>query len=219
MSAQTAVERAAERWVVWMRRWPTVESLAQAPLPEVLVLWQGLGYPRRARDLHRGARLVAADGWPSDLTALPGVGRYVAAAIRCFAHEEPVLPIDVNVARVLERRFPGGVDTAGDPWRAGQALMEFGQRVCRAARPACASCPVAAGCPWPGPLAPVVGTRPPRRRQPPYAGSLRERRGRLLRQVLADGRVPAAGADAAAAAGLIADGLLAAEGSWLLPPA
>ncbi len=68
MSAQTTVIRAAEAWERWMARWPTVDSLAAATLTEVLALWQGLGYPRRARDLHRSARIVAESGWPDDLT-------------------------------------------------------------------------------------------------------------------------------------------------------
>ena len=118
MSAQTTVRRAADAWVRWMARWPTVDALASASLAQVLGEWQGLGYPRRARDLHRSARIVVTSGWPDDLTELPGIGTYVAAAIRCFALEEPVLPKDVNVTRVLGRRYPHGVDISGDPWRA-----------------------------------------------------------------------------------------------------
>ncbi len=65
MSTQTTVERAAAAWTRWMERWPTVEALAGATLVEVLAEWQGLGYPRRARDLHRSARIVVQDGWPA----------------------------------------------------------------------------------------------------------------------------------------------------------
>jgi A/G-specific adenine glycosylase len=214
MSAQTTVGRAAAAWEGWMARWPTVQSLASASLAEVLAQWQGLGYPRRARDLHRSARIVTAAGWPDDLTELPGVGVYIAAAIRCFAREEPVLPLDVNVRRVLERRFPGGVDITGDPWRAGQAMMEFGQRIC-AVRPRCQACPVRHGCGGPNAVA-----RRPRgeRRQAPFEGSLRQRRGRLLREVLATGGVAVADADAQAADGLAADGLVACQDGWLRPP-
>jgi A/G-specific adenine glycosylase len=213
MSTQTTVTRAAEAWERWMARWPTLQALAGASLTEVLAQWQGLGYPRRARDLHRSARIVAATGWPEDLTELPGIGAYVAAAIRCFALEEPVLPLDVNVRRVLERRFPGGLDTAGDPWRAGQAIMEFGQRIC-AARPRCAVCPVSAGC------AGVANTadRPATRRQKPFEGSLRQRRGRLLRQVIAEGTVALAHADQDAAVGLAQDGLVLISDGWLCAP-
>jgi A/G-specific adenine glycosylase len=203
MSIQTQVDRVAPAWESWIGRWPVVDALADASLGEVLAQWQGLGYPRRARDLHRSARIVVASGWPADLTDLPGVGAYVAAAIRCFAHEEPVLPVDVNVRRVLRRRFRGGVEIAGDPWRAGQALMEFGQRICTA-RPRCGECPVRDGC-----GGPAADPAPAPRRSPrPFAGSLRQRRGQLLRRVLADGAVTAGDADPEAAAGLIEDGLV-----------
>ena len=217
MSAQTTVGRAAEAWIRWMARWPTVQALAAAGLGEVLTEWQGLGYPRRARDLHRAARIVAASGWPQDLTELPGVGPYVAAAIRCFAREEPVLPRDVNVTRVLRRRFPDGVDTSGDPWRAGQALMEFGQRIC-SARPRCGQCPVQVGCAGPEP-ADTAGAPTRARRQPRYEGSLRQRRGRLLRRVLAEGALRVTDAERDVAAGLADDGLAVLDGDLLRAPA
>jgi A/G-specific adenine glycosylase len=213
MSAQTTVSRSARAWVGWMQRWPTVGSLAAASLADVLAQWQGLGYPRRARDLHRSARIVVNSGWPEDLTALPGIGAYVAAAIRCFALEQPILPLDVNVRRVLARRYPGGIDISGDPWRAGQAIMEFGQRVCSVA-PKCASCPVREGCA-------ASGQRtggPPARRQPPFEGSLRQRRGRLLRRVIAEGPEAVQDADREAAAGLAQDGLVVLADGWVGPP-
>ena len=216
MSAQTTVARAASAWERWMARWPEVDGLAAASLAAVLTEWQGLGYPRRARDLHRSAQIVAGGGWPADLTDLPGIGPYVAAAIRCFALEQPVVPVDVNVRRVLRRRFPSGVDTSGDPWRAGQALMEFGQRICRA-RPRCADCPVAAGCAGPA-VDPEPGRDGRPRRQARFEGSLRQRRGRLLREALATGGVRAAVSDREAAEGLVADGLLRRTDGWLRPP-
>jgi A/G-specific adenine glycosylase len=214
MSAQTTVNRSAEAWVRWMERWPTVQALAAASLADVLTQWQGLGYPRRARDLHRSARIVARSGWPEDLRTLPGVGPYVAAAVSCFAREEPVLPVDVNVRRVLRRRFDGGIDISGDPWRAGQALMEFGQRVCTA-RPRCGACPVREGCA--GPQAGDAGAGRGRL-QKPFEGSVRQRRGRLLRRVLEEGAVPVEACDAEVAAGLAGDGLAVLEGGWLRPP-
>ncbi len=212
MSAQTTVTRSANAWVRWMERWPTVEALAAASLADVLVQWQGLGYPRRARDLHRSARIVVESGWPDDLTELPGVGAYVAAAVRCFALEEPVLPLDVNVRRVLQRRFPGGVDISGEPWRAGQAIMEFGQRIC-SARPKCEACPVREGCSG----ASDSAGRPATRRQP-FHGSVRQRRGRLLAQVIAAGGVGVHDADPEAASGLAQDGLIVRADGWLRPP-
>jgi len=213
MSTQTSITRAADAWVQWMRRWPTVETLAGASLADVLAQWQGLGYPRRARDLHRSARAIVEFGWPEDLTELPGVGVYIASAVRCFANEEPVLPLDVNVRRVLHRRFPGGVDISGDPWRAGQAIMEFGQRVC-SRRPKCDVCPVRAGCA--GSSAPATGTVS--RRQAPFEGSVRQRRGQLLRQVIGHGSVAVADGDRDIAAGLAADGLAVLVGGRLLAP-
>ena len=215
MSAQTTVDRAAEAWVRWMERWPSVEALAAASLADVLRQWQGLGYPRRARDLHRSARIVASSGWPEDLRVLPGVGPYVAAAVACFAREEPVLPVDVNVRRVLRRRFDGHVEISGDPWRAGQALMEFGQRVCTA-RPRCDACPVREGCSRPAAATPADAGRA--RRQKPFEGSDRQRRGRLLRRVLEEGAVPVDAGDAHIAAGLADDGLVVLERGWLRPP-
>lgn len=203
MAVQTTVTRAAEAWLRWMERWPTVESLAAASLADVLRTWQGLGYPRRARDLHRAAQQVAASGWPHDLTELPGTGTYVAAAVRCFALEEPVLPLDVNVSRVIHRRFPGGIDITGDAWRTGQALMEFGQRIC-SARPRCEACPVSRGCAGRGSPAAVGRRRRPAR----FHGSVRQRRGQLLRRVLASGAVRLDEEDAEIAAGLAADGLI-----------
>jgi A/G-specific adenine glycosylase len=214
MSAQTTVERAAAAWPRWMERWPTVEALADATFVQVLAEWQGLGYPRRARDLHRSACIVVQDGWPAELTDLPGVGPYVAAAIRCFALEEPVLPKDVNVTRVLGRRYPHGVDISGDPWRAGQAIMEFGQRICRP-RPACASCPVRVGCGGPDETG-DASTR--RRRQPRYEGSVRQRRGQLLAAIVAGDEVEVAGADREVADGLAADGLAVLVGDRLRAP-
>lgn len=213
MSVQTTVGRSAAAWTRWMERWPTVEALAAATLAEVLAEWQGLGYPRRARDLHRSARMIVRSGWPDDLMELPGVGAYVASAVRCFALEEPVLPLDVNVRRVLRRRFPDGVDVSGDPWRAGQAIMEFGQRICTV-RPRCGLCPVRAGCDGPE----ARGSLPAGRRQPRFEGSLRQHRGRLLRRVIAEGAVQLADADRPVADGLAADGLAILDGDRLLAP-
>ena len=212
MSAQTTLTRAVTAWTAWMERWPDVDALAGASLADVLAQWQGLGYPRRARDLHRSARIVQRDGWPEPLTELPGVGPYVAAAIRCFALEEPVLPRDVNVERVLQRRLGGTVDITPDPWGAGQALMEFGQRICRA-RPHCGACPVAAGCPGPEATPPSA-----RRRQARFEGSVRQQRGRLLARVLAGSPVRVADAHPEAAAGLVSDGLARIVDGQLRPP-
>src|SRR5437016_9716718 len=97
MLQQTQVARVVPRYLEWLERWPTAEALAAAPAADVLRAWQGLGYNRRALNLQRAAREVATRGWPKDLTALPGVGPYTAAALSCFAFGRPVLPVDVNV--------------------------------------------------------------------------------------------------------------------------
>src|SRR3982751_4053185 len=92
MLQQTQVERVIPRFARFLERWPTIQALASASVADVIVEWQGLGYNRRALNLHRAARAVARHGWPDDLTQLPGVGPYTASAIDNFAFERDVLP-------------------------------------------------------------------------------------------------------------------------------
>src|SRR5919198_5247456 len=141
MLQQTQVERVVRRYLAWLARWPTVRALAAASPADVIRCWQGLGYNRRAVNLHRATRVVAERGWPDDLTELPGVGRYTAAAVRAFAFGEPVLPEDTNVRRVRERT--GHTFGPG----CGQALMDLGAAVCLARIPRCDLCPLADACP------------------------------------------------------------------------
>jgi A/G-specific adenine glycosylase len=171
MLQQTQVKRVAPRYLAWLERWPTAASLAGASPADVIREWQGLGYNRRALNLHRAARRIADDGWPNDLTDLPGVGRYTAAAIRCFAFGEDVLPVDVNVARVL-RRTDATFSSA-----AAQALMDLGATICVARTPRCHTCPLAAECPSRG------VREEPARKQGPFEGSFRQRRAETLRSV------------------------------------
>ncbi len=171
MLQQTQVPRVVPRYVEWLERWPTAAALAAAPRSEVILAWQGLGYNRRAVSLHRAAQVVAERGWPDDLTELPGVGPYTAAAIACFALGHDVVPEDTNVRRVRERT---GVAFDGD---CAQALMDLGATVCLPRVPRCGACPLAAGCP-------SRGLRfEPARRQGPFEGSFRQRRSRTLRLV------------------------------------
>jgi A/G-specific adenine glycosylase len=202
MLQQTQVERVVPRWERWLGRWPTVEALAAAPAAEVIIEWQGLGYNRRAVNLHRAARVVAASGWPDDLTELPGVGPYTAAAVGCFAFGRDVLPVDVNVRRVQERT--GATFGAAS----AQALFDLGATVCLARVPRCGECPLAAACP-------SRGRRfEPARRQSRFEGSFRQRRALALRAVAA-GHEPG---DAEAVASLARDGLVVvANGLAALP--
>src|SRR5206468_883670 len=141
MLQQTQVDRVVPRYLAWLERWPTVESLAAAARTDVIREWQGLGYNRRAVSLHRAAEQIASEGWPDDLTDLPGVGRYTANAIACFALGRDVLPLDVNVSRVLER---SGMEFGSG---SAQALMDLGATVCLARVPRCSACPLSEGCP------------------------------------------------------------------------
>ncbi len=206
MLQQTQVERVVPRYERWLGRWPSAAALAAAAPGDVIVEWQGLGYNRRALLLHGAARHVAAAGWPDELTALPGVGPYTAAAIRNFAFGEDVLPRDVNVARV-ERRT--GHAFGG---RAAQALMDLGATICLARIPRCDSCPLAAACP-------SRGTRDsPLRRQSRFEGSFRQRRAAALRLVAARPR-PESELDADAVRSLTRDGLVVVEGGRVSLPA
>jgi A/G-specific adenine glycosylase len=173
MLQQTQVSRVVPRFETWMERWPTIEALASAGLDEVIRDWQGLGYNRRAVNLHRAARVVAERGWPDDLTELPGVGRYTADAIRRFAGGEDVLPLDTNVVRVIERTgFEFGPAAA-------EALMDLGREVCLARVPRCGICPLGDGCPSRG------RRYEPLRKQSRFEGSFRQRRAETLRLVAA----------------------------------
>src|SRR3954451_7710246 len=141
MAQQTQIDRVLPRWHAWLERWPTVESLAAASLGDVILAWQGLGYNRRAVSLHRAAQRVAESGWPEDLTELPGVGPYTAAAVGNFAFGRDVLPVDVNVRRVQERTRES-FDAS-----CAQALFDLGATVCVARIPRCGACPLAEHCP------------------------------------------------------------------------
>jgi A/G-specific adenine glycosylase len=194
MLQQTQVDRIVPRYLAWLERWPTVESLAAAARTDVIREWQGLGYNRRAVSLHRAAEQIASEGWPDDLTNLPGVGRYTADAIACFALGRDVLPLDVNVSRVLER---SGMEFGSG---SAQALMDLGATVCLARIPRCFACPLSEGCPSRG------RRYEPLRKQGPFEGSFRQRRSRALRAAL-EGEDPS---DEEAVAALRRDGLLPA---------
>jgi A/G-specific adenine glycosylase len=205
MLQQKQVERVIPRYLAWLERWPTVQALAAASTADVIREWQGLGYNRRAVNLHRAARQIADHGWPADLTELPGVGRYTADAVAAFALGEPVVPEDTNVRRVQERtghRFGPAC---------GQALMDLGATVCLARIPRCGVCPLATECPSRG------RRYEPLRKQGRFEGSFRQRRAHVLRAVAAAPRA-AGDLDTDAVLSLERDGLVAVvDGSVRLP--
>ena len=202
MLQQTQVERVIPRYRRWLEHWPTVEALARAPAADAIVEWQGLGYNRRALNLHRAAVQVATSGWPDDLTELPGVGPYTAAAVGNFAFGRDVLPVDTNVRRVQQRTREQFDATCA------QALFDLGARVCLARIPRCEACPLAERCPSRG------SRYEPLRKQGRFEGSFRQRRALALRAIAEGGR----SADDRAIAALARDGLVVLrDGAALLP--
>jgi len=236
MLQQTQVIRAVPHWEAFLLRWPTPAACAAAPASEVVRAWAGLGYNRRALNLHRcAAAVVERHGGrlPADLPALlrlPGVGPYTARAVLAFAFEADVGVLDTNTRRVLARAC-GGVDQRradelvppGAGWAWNQALLDVGATVCTARRPGCNACPCADVCDWRRRGGPDPGVRP--RGQARFEGSDRQGRGRLL-DALRGAPVGPEGVAAACgwpedpdrarrvAAGLVRDGLAAggAEG-------
>ena len=158
MLQQTQVARVSEFYPRFLKRFPTIEKLASARPKAVMEAWDGLGYYARARNLHKLARTVRGplSDDPEELIKLPGVGRYTAGAVACFAYEKPVPAVDTNVKRVLERVFKKKdvwklaadiVPKDGKrAWRFNQALMELGALVCVARKPRCPVCPVRREC-------------------------------------------------------------------------
>jgi len=166
MLQQTQVSRVLDYYPRFLKRFPTIGSLARSRPKAVMEAWDGLGYYARARNLHQLAKRVAESGNripddPVELRTLPGVGQYTAGAVACFAYEKPVPAVDVNVGRVLRRVFleDGSrekdvvelaeklVPKSGErAWRFNQALMELGALVCTARSPKCPECPVRSDC-------------------------------------------------------------------------
>jgi A/G-specific adenine glycosylase len=172
MLQQTRVAVVVERYQAFLERFPTLDSLAMAPEQEVLALWSGLGYYRRARMLHKAAQFVAGQLMgkmpvtAGELKTLPGIGSYTAAAIASIAHNESVAVVDGNVERVLcrlegweaggrsggtalRRRIESVAAQLVDPTRPGdfnQALMELGAMVCTPRNPQCLTCPLTSHC-------------------------------------------------------------------------
>ena len=204
MLQQTQVARVILRWHAFLERFPTPEVCASAALGDVLREWQGLGYPRRARNLHATAqRVVDLGGFPrelGELLALPGIGPYTARAVQAFAFEIHAAVVDTNVARVYarvagERLTPKRVQAiadeacpSGDAWVWNQCLMDLGAMLCRPATPGCDECPVRQRCAWRGDADvpdPAVGSSGVSGRQARFDGSDRQARGRLMKALSA----------------------------------
>jgi A/G-specific adenine glycosylase len=167
MLQQTPVARVEAYYARFLNRYPTIETLAAATSRAVRESWDGLGYYRRAENLHRLARVVVRQrsgvipDQPRDLEELPGVGRYTAGAIACFAYGRAEPAVDTNVARVIRRAFhPRAVRTARlwetaaallprtgrGAWAFNQGIMELGALICTAREARCGACPVREVC-------------------------------------------------------------------------
>lgn len=187
MLQQTRVETVGPYYARWLQRFPDWDALAAAPLDDVLLAWEGLGYYSRARNLHRTARAVReryGGELPDDpvaLRTLPGVGEYTAGAVASIAFGRPVPAVDGNVRRVLARLLDLARPTPAqlrseaarllDPDRPGdhnEAMMELGATICTPRAPRCEECPVAACCAAlaMGTVAERPGRRPRRRPVP-----------------------------------------------------
>jgi len=165
MLQQTRVETVRGYYERWLERFPTLESLAEAPLDEVLKAWEGLGYYSRARNFHRAVQAVAerhggrVPGERDAFRALPGVGRYTAGAVMSIAFGQAEPLVDGNVRRVFARWTDDPEPADADLWRLAealvpgdrpgdlnQALMELGATVCTPRAPRCPACPVQRWC-------------------------------------------------------------------------
>ncbi len=218
MLQQTQVERVIPKYHAFLAAFPTLAALAAAPTAEVIRLWAGLGYNRRAVNLQRAARTILEEyggHFPRELAALrrlPGVGPYTAGAVACFAFEQDVAFLDTNIRRVLRRALHGPDEAVPAPddrallasgaallppgrgWAWNQALMELGALVCTATTPACPRCPLRGHCrAYAARLAadealvlamgaggPARPRRIAERKEPPFVGSRRWYRGRLV---------------------------------------
>lgn len=238
MLQQTPVERVIPKWEAFRAEYPTPAACAAAPLGDVLRLWHGLGYPRRARNLHDAAATMvqrhdaAVPDRLDELLALPGIGPYTARAVLAFAFERDEAVVDTNIARVVarvagERLTPKRAQALADSfvplghgWAWNQCLMDLGAIVCRPS-PRCDECPVATTCAWnragrpePDPSVGSAGVSTPQSR---FEGSARQARGQVLK-VLISGPAPVGEFAADVVDGLVADRLVIREGERLHLP-
>jgi A/G-specific adenine glycosylase len=209
MLQQTQAPRVVPKYEAFVARFPTARACADSALADVIAHWNGLGYNRRALNLHRCAtEIVERHGGelPDDLDALlalPGIGPYTARAVLVFAFERDIGLVDTNAGRFLARAAAGrrldnreaqrvadAFVPTGQAWAWGQAVFDLGALICTKRNPRCDECPIAAACarrtngsPEPDPV--HAGSAGISRRQAPLAGSDREGRGRLVRALIA----------------------------------
>ena len=213
MLQQTQAPRVVPKFDAFMKRFPTATRCADSSTGEVIDAWAGLGYNRRAVNLHRAAVVVRDEHQgvvPDDLAALlalPGVGPYTARAVLVFAFEHDIGLVDTNAGRFVARALAGrpvapvdaqtlADDTVprGHAWAWGQAVFDLGAAVCTKSVPRCHECPIATSCTWhragrPAPD-PVVGSAGISRGQSTFAGSFRQGRGRLVHALRAGPLAP-----------------------------
>lgn len=191
MLQQTQADRVVPYFERFVERFPNIESLATAPLRDVLETWSGLGYNARARRLREAARAIAADSWPTtpeELESLPGVGPYTAAAVASIAFGATVAAVDTNLQRVISRWYgevlrgvalrDAAARSVGEPasdWN--QALMDLGRTVCTPRNPDCGGCPVRDWCAGPSSYEPPTP-------QGRFEGSARQLRGAIIRSLV-----------------------------------
>ena len=203
MLQQTQVARVVPKYESFLETFPTPAAAAAAPVADVVRAWAGLGYNRRAVNLHRAATVVVArhggtvPGVLADLLALPGIGPYTARAVLAFAFEVDVGVVEVNSARVLARAVAGrplsapdaqaladGLVPAGQGWVWNQAMLDLGATICTKSAPRCGACPLWAMCAWAGAGHPApdpsIGSAGCGGTQSAFAGSDRQGRGRLV---------------------------------------
>jgi A/G-specific adenine glycosylase len=203
MLQQTQVDRVLPYYARFLERFPTVEDLAAAATSDVIRIWSGLGYNRRAVNLQRAARAVVDElggSFPDDpdsLKRLPGIGAYTAGAIAAFAHERDVAFLDTNMRRVISRVMFGSESAresdaieaanallpAGHGWTWNQALIEFGALRCTARRPACIICPLREDCaayPTMQVAVQLKSSRPSQAKTEPFESTTRFYRGRIV---------------------------------------
>ncbi|MBU6227134.1 MAG: A/G-specific adenine glycosylase [Acidobacteria bacterium] len=202
MLQQTNVGRVYPRFERFIALAPTPAACVAVPLADLLVEWQGMGYPRRCRNIQEAARVIVDrhDGVvPRDLGALmelPGIGPYTARAILAFAFGDDAAVVDTNVARVIARvhgralkaretqEIADGMLPRGLARDWNQVIMDFGATVCDARTPSCATCPVVLHCAWRGVgVDPAQTTAFTSRPQARFEGSDRQARGRLMKRL------------------------------------